>query len=155
MARSRRPTPRYALLTLLLALALCTAGAAGRALRQDPEAPPEDAAAAADESGSDPPPEESPAAEEPPPEESPAPEDTAEPTGEGETTPYPFVAAVMKGDAAECAGALISPNVSHLLSAPVAANGTGWRRDLIPVLVPRPCPPVLTPPIRPLLTVPP
>lgn len=99
MAR-RGPFSRYAaLLTLLL-----VAGAAGRALRQDEEASPS------------PEWEESPAEEEwaesPPPAESPEPESSPEGSDYSSPDPYPFVVAVMKGDAAFCSGALIAPLVS-------------------------------------------
>lgn len=106
MAR-RGPFSRYAaLLTLLL-----IAGASCRELRQDDEESPS--------------PEwvESPAEEEwaesPPPDESPEPEAALESGSSGSADPYPFVTAVMKGDAAFCSGALIAPTVS------VAAVGTG------------------------------
>ncbi|KAI7845392.1 hypothetical protein COHA_001097 [Chlorella ohadii] len=98
MAR-RSPFSRYAaLLTLLL-----IAGASCRELRQDDEESPS--------------PEwvESPAEEEwaesPPPDESPEPEAAPESGSSGSADPYPFVTAVMKGDAAFCSGALIAPTV--------------------------------------------
>lgn len=115
MAR-RGATARYA---ALLTLLLIAGNVQGRALRQDesPELSPED-----DSGDWSPPP------------ASPEPEASPDAGSDGGSASIaPFVAAVMKGDAAVCAGALIAPTVSRRaqdVRRTVAAAGTGRQHAL-------------------------